>query len=148
MVLSFALLVVRAKPLPLATKPADFGDPAAVSVSEVTHCGHTLQYPLCDSYFSCFVDHTGVVVLEEPTTLHIPTSGLPPSPFLLLVPGKIPEALSVTKLEPVLILLFLYRLTLLYSTTLFLAREAFRRACLSGGTQRDWSQTLNLLWLT
>ncbi|XP_006892352.1 PREDICTED: protein RFT1 homolog [Elephantulus edwardii] len=40
------------------------------------------------------------------------------------------------------------RLTLLYSTTIFLAREAFRRACLSGGTQRDWSQTLNLLWLT
>uniref|UniRef100_A0A8D1B8H1 Protein RFT1 homolog n=1 Tax=Sus scrofa TaxID=9823 RepID=A0A8D1B8H1_PIG len=40
------------------------------------------------------------------------------------------------------------RLTLLYSTTIFLAREAFRRACLSGGTQRHWSQTLNLLWLT
>nr|XP_040145653.1 protein RFT1 homolog isoform X3 [Ictidomys tridecemlineatus] len=40
------------------------------------------------------------------------------------------------------------RLTLLYSTTTFLAREAFRRACLSGSTQRDWSQTLNLLWLT
>nr|XP_019579832.1 PREDICTED: protein RFT1 homolog isoform X1 [Rhinolophus sinicus] len=40
------------------------------------------------------------------------------------------------------------RLTLLYSTTTFLAREAFRRACLSGGAQRDWSQTLNLLWLT
>ncbi|XP_059966548.1 protein RFT1 homolog isoform X5 [Mesoplodon densirostris] len=40
------------------------------------------------------------------------------------------------------------RLTLLYSTTIFLAREAFRRACLSGSTQRDWSQTLNLLWLT
>ncbi|XP_020030841.2 man(5)GlcNAc(2)-PP-dolichol translocation protein RFT1 [Castor canadensis] len=40
------------------------------------------------------------------------------------------------------------RLTLLYSTTIFLAREAFRRACLSGGTQRDWRQTLNLLWLT
>ncbi|XP_012494000.1 PREDICTED: protein RFT1 homolog [Propithecus coquereli] len=40
------------------------------------------------------------------------------------------------------------RLTLLYSTTIFLAREAFRRACLSGGTQRDWSQTLNLVWLT
>ncbi|EDL88985.1 RFT1 homolog (S. cerevisiae) (predicted) [Rattus norvegicus] len=40
------------------------------------------------------------------------------------------------------------RLTLLYSTTIFLAREAFRRACLSGGTQRDWTQTLNLLWLT
>ncbi|XP_004581600.2 protein RFT1 homolog [Ochotona princeps] len=40
------------------------------------------------------------------------------------------------------------RLTLLYSTILFLAREAFRRACLSGGAQRDWSQTLNLLWLT
>lgn len=40
------------------------------------------------------------------------------------------------------------RLTLLYSTTIFLAREAFRRACLSGGVQRDWSQTLNLLWLT
>ncbi|XP_004864409.1 protein RFT1 homolog isoform X3 [Heterocephalus glaber] len=40
------------------------------------------------------------------------------------------------------------RLTLLYSTTVFLAREAFRKACLSGGAQRDWSQTLNLLWLT
>lgn len=40
------------------------------------------------------------------------------------------------------------RLTLLYSTTTFLAREAFRRACLSGGAQRDWSQTFNLLWLT
>ncbi|KAJ8788054.1 hypothetical protein J1605_022615 [Eschrichtius robustus] len=40
------------------------------------------------------------------------------------------------------------RLALLYSTTIFLAREAFRRACLSGSTQRDWSQTLNLLWLT
>ncbi|EPY76911.1 protein RFT1 isoform 4-like protein [Camelus ferus] len=39
-------------------------------------------------------------------------------------------------------------LTLLYSTTIFLAREAFRRACLSRGAQRDWSQTLNLLWLT
>ncbi|KAM7063627.1 man(5)GlcNAc(2)-PP-dolichol translocation protein RFT1 isoform 2-T2 [Molossus nigricans] len=40
------------------------------------------------------------------------------------------------------------RLTLFYSTTIFLAREAFRRACLSGSTQRDWSQTINLLWLT
>ncbi|XP_055985488.1 protein RFT1 homolog [Sorex fumeus] len=40
------------------------------------------------------------------------------------------------------------RLTLLYSTTVFLAREAFRRACLSGGAQRDWRRTLNLLWLT
>uniref|UniRef100_A0ABI7YY09 Protein RFT1 homolog n=1 Tax=Felis catus TaxID=9685 RepID=A0ABI7YY09_FELCA len=40
------------------------------------------------------------------------------------------------------------RLTLLYSTTVFLAREAFRRACLSGGAQRDWNQTFNLLWLT
>ncbi|XP_029411259.1 protein RFT1 homolog isoform X3 [Nannospalax galili] len=40
------------------------------------------------------------------------------------------------------------RLTLLYSTTIFLAREAFRRACLSGSAQRNWSQTLNLLWLT
>uniref|UniRef100_A0A8C6DIB8 Protein RFT1 homolog n=1 Tax=Moschus moschiferus TaxID=68415 RepID=A0A8C6DIB8_MOSMO len=40
------------------------------------------------------------------------------------------------------------RLTLLYSTTIFLAREAFRRACLSRAAQRDWSQTVNLLWLT
>nr|XP_035958452.1 protein RFT1 homolog isoform X2 [Halichoerus grypus] len=40
------------------------------------------------------------------------------------------------------------RLTLLYSTTVFLAREAFRRACLSGGAQQDWGQTFNLLWLT
>ncbi|KAM8799907.1 man(5)GlcNAc(2)-PP-dolichol translocation protein RFT1 [Eudromia elegans] len=40
------------------------------------------------------------------------------------------------------------RLTLLYSTVLFLAREAFRRACLSGGTKRNWTKTINLLWLT
>ncbi|KAM9096471.1 protein RFT1 homolog [Sarcophilus harrisii] len=40
------------------------------------------------------------------------------------------------------------RLTLLYSTITFLAREAFRRACLSGSTNRNWSQTFNLLWLT
>ncbi|KYO46395.1 RFT1-like protein [Alligator mississippiensis] len=40
------------------------------------------------------------------------------------------------------------RLTLLYSTTVFLAREAFRRACLSGSTRRNWTKTINLLWLT
>ncbi|XP_024051447.1 protein RFT1 homolog [Terrapene carolina triunguis] len=40
------------------------------------------------------------------------------------------------------------RLTLLYSTVVFLAREAFRRACLSGSTKRNWTQTINLLWLT
>uniref|UniRef100_A0A8C6S2V7 Protein RFT1 homolog n=1 Tax=Nannospalax galili TaxID=1026970 RepID=A0A8C6S2V7_NANGA len=50
--------------------------------------------------------------------------------------------------QPNQFLLFLYRLTVLYSTTIFLAREAFCRACLSGGTQRSRSQTLNLLWLT
>uniref|UniRef100_A0A8B9Q0V5 Protein RFT1 homolog n=1 Tax=Apteryx owenii TaxID=8824 RepID=A0A8B9Q0V5_APTOW len=40
------------------------------------------------------------------------------------------------------------RLTLLYSTVLFLAREAFRRACLSGGAKRNWTKTINLLWFT
>ncbi|CAL8401850.1 unnamed protein product [Arctogadus glacialis] len=42
------------------------------------------------------------------------------------------------------------RLMLLYSTLVFLSREAFRRACLSGGSGpgRSWRQTLNLLWLT
>ncbi|XP_068951582.1 man(5)GlcNAc(2)-PP-dolichol translocation protein RFT1 isoform X2 [Petaurus breviceps papuanus] len=40
------------------------------------------------------------------------------------------------------------RLTLLYSTVTFLAREAFRRACLSGMRNRNWNQTFNLLWLT
>ncbi|XP_077181872.1 man(5)GlcNAc(2)-PP-dolichol translocation protein RFT1 isoform X1 [Paroedura picta] len=39
------------------------------------------------------------------------------------------------------------RLTLLYSTVVFLAREAFRRACLSGSTRRNWTKTFNLLWL-
>ncbi|KAM4654605.1 LOW QUALITY PROTEIN: man(5)GlcNAc(2)-PP-dolichol translocation protein RFT1-like [Amazona ochrocephala] len=39
-------------------------------------------------------------------------------------------------------------LTLLYSTVVFLAREAFRRACLSGSTRRNWTKTINLLWLT
>ncbi|CAL1538909.1 unnamed protein product [Lymnaea stagnalis] len=40
------------------------------------------------------------------------------------------------------------RLTLLYSTTLFLAKEAFDRACLSKSVQRDWRQVINLLWCT
>uniref|UniRef100_A0A8C4NL39 Protein RFT1 homolog n=1 Tax=Eptatretus burgeri TaxID=7764 RepID=A0A8C4NL39_EPTBU len=40
------------------------------------------------------------------------------------------------------------RLTLLYSTAVFLAREAFRRACLSNGDAHAWPQTINLLWMT
>lgn len=42
------------------------------------------------------------------------------------------------------------RLTLLYSTLVFLSREAFRRACLSWGSGKDhnWRQVINLLWLT
>ncbi|XP_061583601.1 protein RFT1 homolog [Cololabis saira] len=42
------------------------------------------------------------------------------------------------------------RLTLLYSTLVFLSREAFRRACLSGesGPNHSWRQVINLLWLT
>lgn len=43
-----------------------------------------------------------------------------------------------------------HRLTLLYTTLVFLSREAFRRACLSGGsgTKHSWRQVINLLWLT
>ncbi|XP_030632458.1 protein RFT1 homolog [Chanos chanos] len=41
------------------------------------------------------------------------------------------------------------RLMLLYSTLVFLSREAFRRACLSGGgVGLKWRQIINLLWLT
>lgn len=40
------------------------------------------------------------------------------------------------------------RLTLLYSTTLFLSKEAFDRACLSRTDRRDWRQIINLLWCT
>ncbi|XP_008318189.1 protein RFT1 homolog [Cynoglossus semilaevis] len=44
------------------------------------------------------------------------------------------------------------RLTLLYSTLVFLSREAFRKACLSGeqtsGPNHSWRQVINLLWLT
>uniref|UniRef100_A0A3B3Q9F1 Protein RFT1 homolog n=1 Tax=Paramormyrops kingsleyae TaxID=1676925 RepID=A0A3B3Q9F1_9TELE len=40
------------------------------------------------------------------------------------------------------------RLTLLYTTVVFLSREAFRRACLSGKTEHNWKQIINLLWLT
>ncbi|CAI9590368.1 unnamed protein product [Staurois parvus] len=39
------------------------------------------------------------------------------------------------------------RLTLLYTTVVFLAREAFRRACLSHSTQQSWTQTIHLTWL-
>ncbi|XP_022104957.1 protein RFT1 homolog [Acanthaster planci] len=38
------------------------------------------------------------------------------------------------------------RLQLLYSTTLFIAGEAFRRACLSQGQCKEWALTINLLW--
>nr|XP_057911379.1 protein RFT1 homolog [Doryrhamphus excisus] len=42
------------------------------------------------------------------------------------------------------------RLTLLYSTLVFLSREAFRRACLSGDTggKHNWRQLVTLLWMT
>ncbi|KAM9327123.1 man(5)GlcNAc(2)-PP-dolichol translocation protein RFT1 [Gastrophryne carolinensis] len=39
------------------------------------------------------------------------------------------------------------RLTLLYTTVVFLAREAFRRACLSHSTQQSWRHTIHLTWL-
>ncbi|WP_411026802.1 oligosaccharide translocation protein RFT1, partial [Salmonella sp. s54395] len=38
------------------------------------------------------------------------------------------------------------RLTLLYSTILFVSREAFRRACLSQKENHRWQQTINLIW--
>ncbi|XP_050413460.1 protein RFT1 homolog [Patella vulgata] len=40
------------------------------------------------------------------------------------------------------------RLTLLYSTTLFLAKEAFDKACLSKSEHKNWQQIINLLWCT
>lgn len=40
------------------------------------------------------------------------------------------------------------RLTLLYSTVLFMSREAFRRACLSQTSRQHWQQVINLLWCT
>ncbi|XP_052802408.1 protein RFT1 homolog [Mya arenaria] len=40
------------------------------------------------------------------------------------------------------------RLTLLYSTTLFLATEAFDKACLSRLDTHNWSQVINLMWCT
>lgn len=40
------------------------------------------------------------------------------------------------------------RLTLLYSTTLFLATEAFDKACLSKLEKHDWSKIINLMWCT
>lgn len=39
------------------------------------------------------------------------------------------------------------RLTLLYTTVVFLAREAFRKACLSHSAQQSWSHTIHLTWL-
>ena len=43
------------------------------------------------------------------------------------------------------------RLTLLYTTILFLAREAFRKTCLSHSSrskETKWDQIINLVWLT
>ncbi|XP_066452379.1 man(5)GlcNAc(2)-PP-dolichol translocation protein RFT1 [Eleutherodactylus coqui] len=39
------------------------------------------------------------------------------------------------------------RLTLLYTTVVFLAREAFRKACLSHSAQQSWRHTIHLTWL-
>ncbi|KAM4722414.1 man(5)GlcNAc(2)-PP-dolichol translocation protein RFT1 [Rhinophrynus dorsalis] len=39
------------------------------------------------------------------------------------------------------------RLTLFYTTVVFLAREAFRRACLSHSSQQSWRNTIHLIWL-
>ena len=39
------------------------------------------------------------------------------------------------------------RLNLLYSTIVFVSREAFRRACMSKHTEdRNWAQIVNLIW--
>lgn len=40
------------------------------------------------------------------------------------------------------------RLTLLYSTSIFITREAFNRACLSHVGKASWTQVINLIWLT
>nr|CAG4651756.1 EOG090X04LH [Triops cancriformis] len=40
------------------------------------------------------------------------------------------------------------RLVLLFSTILFVSREAFRRACLSKAQNHNWPQVINLIWLT
>ncbi|KAL8575487.1 hypothetical protein ACOMHN_013038 [Nucella lapillus] len=40
------------------------------------------------------------------------------------------------------------RLTLLYSTILFLTKEAFERACLSRREGQDWRRVINLIWCT
>uniref|UniRef100_A0A8C5QX97 Protein RFT1 homolog n=1 Tax=Leptobrachium leishanense TaxID=445787 RepID=A0A8C5QX97_9ANUR len=39
------------------------------------------------------------------------------------------------------------RLTLLYTTVVFLAREAFRRTCLSHSSQQNWRHTIHLTWM-
>lgn len=38
------------------------------------------------------------------------------------------------------------RLLLLHSTIVFVAREGFRRVCLSKASKEDWSQVINLIW--
>lgn len=40
------------------------------------------------------------------------------------------------------------RLTLLYTTTLFIATESFDQACLSKIENKDWRQVVNQMWLT
>lgn len=40
------------------------------------------------------------------------------------------------------------RLTLLYSTTLFLSTEGFDQACLSKIQNKNWTQVVNLMWCT
>ncbi|XP_048747801.2 protein RFT1 homolog isoform X2 [Ostrea edulis] len=40
------------------------------------------------------------------------------------------------------------RLTLLYTTTLFIATESFDQACLSKIDRKDWRQVVNQMWLT
>lgn len=61
--------------------------------------------------------------------------------------------LSISYLEYIVLIRYWYisfcnRLTLLYTTTLFIATESFDQACLSKIDRKDWRQVVNQMWLT
>lgn len=66
---------------------------------------------------------------------------------------KILLNLSISYLEYIVLIRYWYisfcnRLTLLYTTTLFIATESFDQACLSKIDRKDWRQVVNQMWLT
>lgn len=79
--------------------------------------------------------------MREPTHIFPPT---PPVLSYPVLPSRTDTSLPIHGL--LFCALARYRLTLLYSTCLFLSREGFRKSCINYGRER-WPIVANVVWL-